>query len=74
MNAPMNYLSRRQMLHTASCGFGYLAMSGIASAAGADLTARPPRLRAKAHRVIFLNMGGGPAQMDTFDYKPQVGK
>jgi hypothetical protein len=74
MNAPMNHLSRRQMLHTASCGFGYLAMSGIASAAGADLTARPPRLRAKAQRVIFLNMGGGPAQMDTFDYKPQVGK
>ncbi len=70
----MNHLSRRQMLHTASCGFGYLAMSGIASAAGADLTARPPRLRAKAQRVIFLNMGGGPAQMDTFDYKPQVGK
>ncbi|MDP1591193.1 MAG: DUF1501 domain-containing protein, partial [Prosthecobacter sp.] len=24
--------------------------------------------------MIFLNMGGGPAQMDTFDYKPQVGK
>jgi hypothetical protein len=37
MNAPMNPLSRRQMLHTASCGFGYLAMSGIA---GATLDAR----------------------------------
>lgn len=64
--------SRRQMLHTASCGFGYLAMSGMAGAA--DLVARPPRVKARAQRVIFLNMGGGPAQMDTFDYKPQVGK
>ena len=60
------------MLHTASCGFGYLAMSGMAGAA--DLIARPPRVKARAQRVIFLNMGGGPAQMDTFDYKPQVGK
>lgn len=66
--------SRRQMLHSASCGFGYLAMSGIANAAGASLDARPPRLRSKAQRVIFLNMSGGPAQMDTFDFKPQVGK
>ena len=27
-----------------------------------------------AKRVIFLCMSGGPAQMDTFDYKPQTGK
>jgi hypothetical protein len=24
--------------------------------------------------VIFLNMAGGPAQLDTFDYKPQSGQ
>ncbi|MCB1278932.1 DUF1501 domain-containing protein [Prosthecobacter sp.] len=73
MRSPPTF-SRRQMLHAASCGFGYVAMSGIANAAGASLDARPPRLRARAQRVIFLNMSGGPAQMDTFDYKPQVGK
>ena len=28
----------------------------------------------RAKRVIFLCMSGGPAQLDTFDYKPQVGK
>jgi hypothetical protein len=69
--------SRRQMLQTASCGFGYMALSGLASAApgtAGTLLARPPRLRARAQRVIFLNMSGGPAQLDTFDYKPQVGK
>lgn len=62
------------MLRTASCGFGYLALSGLAGADGADLSVRPPRLRARAQRVIFLNMGGGPAQLDTFDYKPQTGQ
>lgn len=67
--------SRRQMLRTASCGFGYLALSGLAGAnTSSDLTPRPPRLRARASRVIFLHMAGGPAQLDTFDYKPQVGK
>lgn len=71
---PSNFaISRRQMLRTASCGFGYLAMSGLAGAAISGLEPRPPRLRARAQRVIFLNMAGGPAQLDTFDYKPQVG-
>jgi hypothetical protein len=62
------------MLRTASCGFGYLALAGLTNAAPADLTPRPPRLNARANRVIFLNMAGGPAQLDTFDYKPQVGR
>jgi hypothetical protein len=76
MSAFLPPLSRRQMLRTASCGFGYLALSGLAAtqAAPTDLTPRPPRLRARANRIIFLNMSGGPAQLDTFDYKPQVGK
>ena len=73
MNSPMNTLSRRQMLRAASCGFGYVAMSGLASAAAAaGLEERPARHRARAQRVIFLNMSGGPAQLDTFDYKPQT--
>jgi hypothetical protein len=66
----MNPLSRRQMLQSASCGFGYLAFSGIAQAA---LEEKPARIPARAKRVIFLFMSGGPAQLDTFDYKPQTG-
>lgn len=75
-------LSRREMLRSASCGFGYLALSALCgqkinasdSAVSASLTARTPQLPARAKRVIFLCMSGGPAQLDTFDYKPQTGK
>lgn len=67
----MNPLSRRHLLQSASCGFGYLAFSGLAQAAISD---RPAPIRARAKRVIFLFMSGGPAQLDTFDYKPQKGK
>jgi len=63
--------SRRRLLQAASCGFGHLAFSGLAQE---NLFDRPTVLPARAKRVIFLFMGGGPAQLDTFDYKPQTGK
>ena len=77
--------SRRSMLQSVSCGFGYLALQALvgkpaaaattsAPAASSGLTARAPALAPRAKRVIFLCMSGGPAQLDTFDYKPQTGK
>lgn len=72
--------TRREFLRTASCGFGYLALSGLASAAasvpdpGVSLLPRTAALAPRARRVIFLCMSGGPAQLDTFDYKPQTGE
>ncbi|QDU27181.1 hypothetical protein ETAA8_22660 [Anatilimnocola aggregata] len=75
--------SRRDMLQATSCGFGYLALQALmgerASAAPNSLplpkglAARQPPLPARAKCVIFLCMSGGPAQLDTFDYKPQTG-
>jgi hypothetical protein len=38
------------------------------------LQERKPPLPQRAKRVIFLCMSGGPAHLDTFDYKPQTGK
>lgn len=72
-------ISRRDMLQSTSCGFGALALQGLcgqqaASAAPNDLSTKVPVLPARAKRVIFLCMSGGPAQLDTFDYKPQTGK
>lgn len=69
-NRPIHF-SRRSLLQTASCGFGYMAFSGLARA---GLSEQTPRFAARAKRVIFLCMSGGPAQLDTFDYKPQTGQ
>lgn len=61
-------LSRRTILQSAACGFGSLALSGLAQAAGGSRFHHAPR----AKRVIFLFMHGGPSQVDTFDYKPEL--
>lgn len=57
-------LSRRQLLRTASNGFGYLAFQSMAQAA-----AHHP---AKAKNVIFCFMPGGVSHMDSFDPKPKL--
>lgn len=72
-NAHLNRtLSRRQLLQVSSAGFGHLALAGMlgAEAAKDPLAVRAPHFPAKAKRVIFLFMHGGPSQVDTFDYKP----
>ena len=87
MSMENNILSRRHMLQTASAGFGYLAFAGLSTssvvrstlardAAASDTTnplaAKEPHFPAKAKRVIFLCMQGGPSHVDTFDYKPEL--
>ncbi len=74
--------TRRQILKTVSSGFGYLAFSSLATIASADekksatnpLAPKKSHFAAKAKRVIFLCMRGGPSHVDTFDYKPQLAK
>jgi len=67
---------RRRFLRTAGCGFGSLALQamlgGRARAASNPLAPKPPMLPARAKRIIFLFMAGGPSQVDTFDYKPEL--
>lgn len=77
----MNPFSRRELLQSASTGFGYLALAGLAQQqAAADasfsgpLLAKPAHFPGKAKRVIFLFMQGGPSHIDTFDHKPQLSK
>ncbi len=68
--------TRREMLQSASAGFGYLALAGIASAEQPAVTnplaPKQPHFPARAKHVIFLCMQGGPSHVDTFDYKPQL--
>ena len=67
-------LSRRDMLRASACGFGALALADLLKAdttrAANPLAPKAPPFPAKARRVIFLFMHGGPSQVDTFDYKP----
>lgn len=73
-------LSRRALLRNSALGFGSLALtdllyrSGTATAANGapknPLAPKPPHFPARAKRVIFLFMKGGPSHVDTFDPKP----
>jgi hypothetical protein len=61
-------MNRRQLLQHASAGFGALAFAGMASA-----QSRPDsHFLARAKRVIFLCMRGGPSHLETFDPKPEL--
>jgi hypothetical protein len=82
---PSLITSRRDFLRTTAGGFGSLALSAMlqqraiaALGGGGDqsspLTARPPHFPARAKRIIFLFMSGGPSQMDLFDHKPLLAK
>ena len=68
--------SRRKLLKSSAAGFGSVALAGLLGeeARVGALAARPPHFPAKAKRIIFLFMHGGPSQVDTFDYKPQLEK
>lgn len=77
-SAPL--VSRRAALQSIASGFGYLAFAGLAHEAAAHdakatqdaLAPKIPHFRARAKRVIFLCMNGGPSHVDLFDYKPAL--
>ena len=80
--------TRREMLWEMGGGFGSVALTallgnsffaGTANAEGEKKPVNPlapkaPPFPAKAKSVIFLFMYGGPSQVDTFDYKPELYK
>jgi hypothetical protein len=68
-------LSRRQLLATTGTGFGLLALADLLAAddrAANPYAVRAPHFPAKAKRVIFLYMPGGPSHVDLFDPKPRL--
>ena len=71
--------SRRELLDRIAVGFGGLALNGILASEShardqppAALAARAPHFAARAKRIIFLFMQGGPSHVDTFDPKPAL--
>jgi len=74
-----NSFNRRQLLQSCGAGFGALALSDLLARTRAQeststphnpLTSRVGHFPARAKRVVFLFMHGGPSHVDTFDYKP----
>lgn len=72
--------TRRDALQKVACGFGWLALAGLAGRAAANtpavadapLAPKPTHFPARAKHVIFLTMRGGPSHVDTFDHKPRL--
>src|SRR3954471_17252152 len=77
-----DYKSRRDFLSRAGGGLGLLALAGLleqdelraGSEAANPLAPKQPHFDAKAKSVIWLFMNGGPSQVDTWDYKPELEK
>jgi hypothetical protein len=71
-------MSRRAVLQTAGCGFGYMAFAALAASQASAADDPVQRSRSsqtkKAKHIIFLCMRGGPSHVDTFDYKPQLAR
>jgi hypothetical protein len=81
-------ISRREMLRNLGGGFGTLGLAGVLAGGGylsgtaevapsraaGPLAPKPTHFPARARRVIFLFMNGGPSHVDTFDPKPALAK
>ena len=67
-------VSRRTLLRQSACGFGLLGLRALLAAEETrdPLAPKKPHFRARAQRVIFLFMHGGPSHLDTFDPKPRL--
>jgi hypothetical protein len=72
------FTSRRQILQRTSAGFGWLAFSALAAEEKgtfvSPLAPKEPHWPAKAKRVIFMFMNGGPSHLESFDWKPELAK
>ena len=70
--------NRRDFLRMTGAGFGWLAFSALQAAEKqryvSPLAPKPGHHPAKAKRVIFLFMNGGPSHLETFDWKPELKK
>ena len=79
MPGDSRFPTRRDLLRSTAVGFGHLALSSLLGqeapsaeppTARDPLTPKPPHFAARAKRIVFLFMKGGPSQVDTFDPKP----
>lgn len=75
----MNQMLRRHFLQSASLGLGTAALASLlqadqAAAEGIPGVLTKTHFPARAKRIIYLFMSGGPSHIDLFDYKPALRK
>jgi Protein of unknown function (DUF1501) len=63
-------IDRRTWLRQGLGGLGATALSALLAGESRADTPSGPHFAPKARRAIWLFMGGGPSQLDLFDYKP----
>ncbi|MEY5009278.1 MAG: hypothetical protein RLZZ253_417 [Verrucomicrobiota bacterium] len=76
------FFSRREALMRAGGGLGWLACAALLdktgwnamAASGNPLAPKRPPLQPRAKSVIWIFANGGPSQVDTWDYKPELQK
>ena len=68
--------NRRQLLNQTGLSLGSFALSSLLQGAETNSRSRAQvaHLPAKAKRIIYLFMHGGPSQLDLFDHKPALRK
>jgi len=65
--------TRRRFLQSAGMGLGSLALASLLhEQSGGQERRQQPHFTPKVRSVIWLFMTGGPSQVDTFDYKPEL--
>ena len=76
-------ITRRELLGRLGAGFGVLGLAGALAEAApltaaapppSPLTPKRPHFAPRAKRIIQLFMPGGPSQVDTFDFKPDIAR
>ena len=66
-------MTRRHLIRRSSCGFGMMGLASLLAGEAANpLAPKLPHFVAKAKKIIFLFMHGGPSHVDTFDPKPRL--
>ena len=75
---PQLTMTRRALMGRGALGLGAIALGSLMNpyqASASNAAALPsPHFNAKAKRVIYLMMGGGPSHVDLFDPKPAMHK